>query len=108
MFGAAPDPRILDRLPIGEWHRLGAVPITAGASAIRVAATQPLTEEDIEFLERTLRGTVEVFVCGHTALDIAFASRETDLAIRAQIYWRYLAAKLTASGFDVTSRPPHR
>ncbi len=100
VFGASPDPRILDRLPIGEWHRLGAVPIATGASAIRIAATQPLTEEDIEFLERTLRGTVEVVICGHTALDIAFASHEADPAVRAQIYWRYLAAKLTASGFD--------
>jgi len=55
VFGAAPDIRILNRLPIEEWHRLGAVPITAGSSTIRVAAAHLLTAEDVEYLERTLR-----------------------------------------------------
>lgn len=101
VFGAAPDIRILNRLPIEEWHRLGAVPITAGSSTIRVAAAHLLTAEDVEFLERTLRGTVQVSICGTVALDIAFASLEADPTLRAQMYWRYLAAKLTTSGIDV-------
>ncbi len=103
VFGAAPDGRLVDRLPVGEWQRLGAVPLSANATSVRVAATRLPTAEEGELLERTFRAPVQIDICGQTALDLALASLDADAESRVHTYWRIIAARLSASGFDVTA-----
>ncbi len=90
-FGVAPDRHILVRLPLDTWRALGVLPIRMDDTTIHLAAAHGLSPDDLRTIERHLYASVALSLCGDTALQIAFASLETDPHARWEAYGTILA-----------------